>query len=330
MRDVKFIHADGTTTILNVSEKNFRKGRGKSLISFPDMYCVVDLETTGFDPNYDEIIEISAIKVVNNNVVDKFSSLTKLEHTDSISEYITKLTGITNDMIKDAPNLENVLTDFLNFVGNNIIVGHNINFDIRFLYDNCFYYFKKPFTNDYIDTMRISRKLLPDLNNHKLKTISKHYNIDYSNAHRGLTDCNITYNCFNSLKDEVLTQYNSIEEFTKIFKPLSAYNSFKNITTDKTDFDITHPLYNKVCVFTGKLDKMTRKDALQLVADFGGICGNSVTSKTNYLIMGDTDYSKNVKDGMTAKFKKAMDLKLKGQDIDIITENVFFDLIENN
>jgi len=64
--------------------------------------------------------------------------------------------------------------------------------------------------------------------------------------------------------------------------------------------------------------------------DIGGICGNSVNKKTNYLVLGNTDYSKNVKDGMTTKFKKAIELKLNGQDIDIITENVFFDLVENN
>lgn len=330
MKEVEFHHADGTTTIMSVSDKEIRKYKGKSLINFPDSYCVVDLETTGLDSNYDEIIEISAIKVINNNIVDKFSSLARLEHTDYLNDYIVKLTGITNDMLKKSSSLENVLTDFLNFIENDIVVGHNVNFDIRFLYDNCFYYFKKPFTNDYIDTMRISRKLLPDLNNHKLKTISKYFNIDYSNAHRGLADCNITYNCFNSLKEKAIAQYNSINEFIDMFKPLSSYNSIKNITTNKTDFDVTHPLYNKVCVFTGKLDKMTRKDALQLVADLGGICNNSVTTKTNYLIMGNTDYSKNVKDGMTAKFKKAMNLKLNGQDIDIITENVFFDLVKNN
>ena len=330
MQEVTFNHADGTTTIMNVSDKEIRKHKGKSLVDFPDSYCVIDLETTGLDSNYDEIIELSAIKVVNNKIVDKFSSLASLEHTSSLSDYIVKLTGITDDMLKNAPCLKNALSDFLNFIGKDVIVGHNVNFDIRFLYDNCFYYFKEPFTNNYIDTMRISRKLLPDLNNHKLKTISKYYNIDYSNAHRSLTDCEITYNCFNALKTEALLQYDSVENFTTKFKPLNSHISVKNITTENTNFDVTHPLYNKVCVFTGKLDELSRKEALQLVVDIGGICGNSVNKKTNYLVLGNTDYSKNVKDGMTTKFKKAIELKLNGQDIDIITENVFFDLVENN
>ena len=106
-------------------------------------------------------------------------------------------------------------------------------------------------------------------------------------------------------------------------KPVNA----KDITTDNTDFDETHPLFGKLCVFTGTLEKMTRKDAMQIVVDFGGQVGNSVTKKTNYLILGNNDYCSSIKDGKSSKQKKAESLKLAGNDIEIISENVFYDMI---
>ena len=103
--------------------------------------------------------------------------------------------------------------------------------------------------------------------------------------------------------------------------------SAKDIVTEKTDFDETHPLFGKTCVFTGTLEKMARKDAMQIVVDLGGLVGNSVTKKTNYLILGNNDYCSSIKGGKSSKQKKAESLKLAGNDIEIISENVFYDMI---
>ena len=99
------------------------------------------------------------------------------------------------------------------------------------------------------------------------------------------------------------------------------------MTTENTVFDETHPLYGKVCVFTGTLEKMIRKEAVQLVLDLGGICDNSVTKKTNYLILGNNDYCSSIKGGKSNKQKKAEELRLKGNDIEIIPEDVFYDMV---
>ena len=82
-----------------------------------------------------------------------------------------------------------------------------------------------------------------------------------------------------------------------------------------------------MCVFTGTLEKMSRKDAMQLVVDFGGSVGDNVTKKTNYLILGNNDFCQSIKDGKSNKQKKAEDLILKGHDIEILSENVFYDLV---
>lgn len=94
-------------------------------------------------------------------------------------------------------------------------------------------------------------------------------------------------------------------------------------------FKKDHPFYNKNCVFTDALEKFTRKDAAQIVCNIGGFCENNVTKKTNFLIVGDFDYSANIKDGKSSKLKKAEQLILAGQDLHIISENTFYDMLED-
>lgn len=82
-----------------------------------------------------------------------------------------------------------------------------------------------------------------------------------------------------------------------------------------------------MCVFTGTLDKMQRKEAMQLIADLGGIPGDGVTKKTNYLILGNNDYCKTIKDGKSSKQKKAEKMILEGADLQIVPEAVFYDIV---
>ena len=96
-----------------------------------DNYCVLDLETTGLSPNYDSIIEIGIIKVKENKIVDKYNSL--INPGFLINEYITSITGITNEMLKGKPKIIDLKKEVLNFIGNDVLVGHNISFDVSFL-----------------------------------------------------------------------------------------------------------------------------------------------------------------------------------------------------
>ncbi len=93
------------------------------------------------DPFYDEIIEISALKIIDNTIIDQFTSLIK--PLNEIDEFITSLTGITNDMVKEAPSIDKVLPLFLNYIGSETVIGHNVNFDINFVYDNNMFSFNK-------------------------------------------------------------------------------------------------------------------------------------------------------------------------------------------
>jgi len=110
-------------------------------------------------------------------------------------------------------------------------------------------------------------------------------------------------------------------------QPTKSGFSAKDIQASTTDFDVTSPIFEKMFVFTGTLERMTRKEAMQLVVDRGGLCGDAVNKKTNFLVLGNNDYCSTIKDGKSTKQKKAEQLKLAGCDIEIISENVFYDMI---
>lgn len=163
-------------------------------------YVVLDVETTGLKPDRDEIIELSAIKIRNNTVVNEFSRLIKPNHP--VSSLITDITGITNKMLKNAPRISEVLPLFLRFVGNDIIIGHNIvKFDRKFIENACSNLKLPAFNNDAIDTLCISRNLNLDTPNNKLTTLTEYFGINHKNAHRALSDCYATYELYEILKD---------------------------------------------------------------------------------------------------------------------------------
>ncbi len=311
-------------------KNNIRSGKGKSLISFPNDYVVLDLETTGLSPKDDEIIEIGAIKVQNGQTVEHFQTLCKPCY--EIDEFIEKTTGITNEMLSNAPNISDVLEDFMLFLGENIVVGHNVNFDINFVYDTTVKYMGKPFQNDFVDTMRIARRILPELPHHRLSDIVEHYGIKQETAHRALADCICTFECFEKMKEDIAKDDSAY--LKQRIQTTSKKTHFKNtsdlskITTENENFDCSHPLYNKYCVFTGELKRYTRIVAAQIVADHGGFCQNTVTKKTNYVVLGGYEGNKNFKGDKSSKHKKAEELKLKGQDIEVIPEDVFYDMLE--
>lgn len=303
-----------------------REQKGNSLLTFPDDFTIIDLETTGLDPTFDEIIEVGAIRVRNGDVTDTFSSLVKPEK--EVDAFITEITGITNEMLADAPSISEIFPDFLSFVSNDIIVGHNVNFDINFVYDTNSKLYNQYFSNSFTDTLRLSRRLLPELEHHRLKDLINHFEIDIERQHRSLDDCKATLECYNKLKSLAVEKYDTLDNFyienkSKCKKRLD----LSQIKTAVTEFDEDNPFFEKVCVFTGVLEKMKRSDAAQLVVDLGGICGNSVTKKTNYLILGNNDYCPTIRDGKSTKQKKAEELKLKGNDIEIISENTFYDML---
>ncbi len=156
------------------------------------VFTVVDIETTGTDTQYDKITEIGAVKIENGVIVESFQTLVNPEV--SISERITELTGIDDEMVKDAPTIDKVYPDFYKFVENTVFVAHNAEFDFRFLKNNgkALGYLLK---NEVVDTLYLSRKILPSLKNHKLNTVCDNYGIEFRH-HRALSDALATAELF--------------------------------------------------------------------------------------------------------------------------------------
>lgn len=173
--------------------------KGNSLFAFIDSYVVVDIETTGLSPRDNEILEIGAIKVDEYGEMSTFSTLIKVDFP--IPEFITQLTGIHDGMVMDeGVDIKEALESFDAFIGDAILIGHNVNFDISFLNDKYQKQLYKSLTNDYIDTLRLSRRLLPGLPNYKLNTVVQHLQIEYSGHHRALADVKMTLEVYESLK----------------------------------------------------------------------------------------------------------------------------------
>lgn len=174
------------------------RNKGKRLNNYVKDYIVFDLETTGLRPELDAIIEISAIKVENGDVLSKYSTLVNPEM--HIPASATAVNGITDEMVAAAPGLYTAVGEFLEFIGDSILVGHNIHtFDTNFIYDAAVSTMNREVRNDYIDTLYMSRKCLPQLAHHRLSDISEYFNIDISGAHRALNDCIMNQKCYEEL-----------------------------------------------------------------------------------------------------------------------------------
>ena len=175
---------------------------GDELDKYVSDYTVFDLETTGVSPQTDKVIEISAIKVRNGQAVDEFSSL--VNPMRNIPYGATRVNGITDEMVADKPVFEEVLGDFLDFIEDDILVGHNIHdFDMKFIHRDCEAFFRMFLGNDYIDTLPLARKCLPQLGHHKLTDLAMYYKISINGAHRALNDCRMNQLVFERLGAEL-------------------------------------------------------------------------------------------------------------------------------
>ena len=176
--------------------------QGKMKSQYVPDYVVFDLETTGTSTSYDQVVEISAIKVKNSTIVDEYSTL--VNPGIPIPIMASEVNGIYDDMVKDAPDFRKALGDFNDFVGDLPLVGHNIRkFDMIFICRDALKYFGKTIGNDYMDTLSIARAYLPGLGSYGLSVLARHYGIDSSGAHRALNDCRMNQALFECLAKEM-------------------------------------------------------------------------------------------------------------------------------
>lgn len=187
------------------------KAGGNLLDTYVADYVVFDLETTGISPKTDEVIEISAVKVKQGKVTDEFSTL--VNPKCRIPYGASRVNGITDDMVAEAPFFEQVLEEFLEFIKGFVLVGHNIaRFDMNFLYRDVEKYFERSLPNNYIDTLQMARRELPDLKHHRLTDLAEYYAISAEGAHRALNDCRMNQQVFEKMLNPVYKQESTAKD----------------------------------------------------------------------------------------------------------------------
>ncbi len=176
------------------------------------IYISLDLETTGFEPAFDQVIEIAAIKFQNNQIIDRFETLINPEI--EIPSMVSHITGINTELVKNAPTFSEIKQKLSEFLGNYPIIGHNIEFDLNFLEAKGI-----PILNKQIDTLKLSNILLNNLPSLSLETISTHLNIKHEHKHRAMSDASVCVDLFNILKEKITEiPKNTLDEIKTLIK----------------------------------------------------------------------------------------------------------------
>ena len=155
-----------------------------------ETYVVFDVETTGLSAVYDTIIELAGVKIKQGEIIDRFESFANPHHP--LAQITTDLTGITDDMVKDAPEIDDVLKDFHAWVKEDTLVAHNASFDIGFLNQGYKRIDYDKVQNPVVDTLELARFLIPELKNHRLNTLCKFLDIELTQHHRAIYDAEAT------------------------------------------------------------------------------------------------------------------------------------------
>ncbi|MAG39265.1 hypothetical protein CMO90_04230 [Candidatus Woesearchaeota archaeon] len=157
-------------------------------------YTVLDIETTGLSKYTNKITEIAAIKLKGKKVVGEYQTL--INPKTPIPSFITKLTGINDEMVKDSPIIQEALPDFLKFLGDSTLVAHNATFDHGFISYNAKKHLKNNMKNNRLCTRKLANRLLPNLPRKRLEDLCKLFNIKNEQAHRAMGDTKATVKIF--------------------------------------------------------------------------------------------------------------------------------------
>ncbi|MBN2696108.1 MAG: PolC-type DNA polymerase III [Bacilli bacterium] len=196
-----------------VDDESIKIANGESNQMLSDAtYVVFDIETTGLSVNYDTLIEIAGVKIKNGSIIGEYQSL--INPNKQIGAFYTNMTGITNLMVKDQPGLEKVLREFHNFSKDAILVAHNADFDLGFIYHNYKELGITDQTQPSIDTFMLAKVVYPDRNRYSLDQLSRYLKVQLTEHHRASHDARATMEIFlhmlKKLKKEGINRFQDI------------------------------------------------------------------------------------------------------------------------
>lgn len=160
-------------------------------------FTVIDIETTGLSKHYNKITEVAAVKVRGKRLYESYQTL--VNPKEHILHFITRLTGIDNDMVKEAPTINQVLPSFIEFLGQDVFVAHNATFDFGFIDQNLRSHHNCSLLNDRLCTRKLANRLFPELPRKRLGDICRFLDIDNLRAHRALGDARATAEVFTNM-----------------------------------------------------------------------------------------------------------------------------------
>ena len=193
------------------------------------MYTVIDIETTGLSRNYHQITEIAAAKVRKGRIIDSYQTL--VNPCMKIPSFITKLTGISDRMVKDAPLVNEVLPTFKEFLGKDVFVAHNATFDFGFLEHNLRVCHGHQLSNDRLCTRKLANRIFPELPRKRLGDLCSHLGVKNVQAHRAMGDVLATVEVFNHMNSILSSRGVSDVKDVLKFERSSVGNCRTNIKT---------------------------------------------------------------------------------------------------
>lgn len=222
-------------------------------------FLVVDIETTGISPTMNTITEIGALKVIDDQVVASYSQLINPQAT--VTQEITNITGLTNEMLEDKPVLADVFGEFITFSENLPLLGHNIMFDFSFLkyHGNILGY---DFERKALDTYKLASYYVPDLRSKSLSSLIEFFNIDREHAHRAYHDAKATYELFRIFKDEYMKQGEEV-----LFTPSVLHWKAKKTSpiTPRQKSYLTALIKQHQVVLDIQVDSLTKSEASRFI-----------------------------------------------------------------
>lgn len=256
---------------------------GKKLFTAINDYTVVDLETCGlYGEERKKVIEISALRFRDDKLTEKFSTLVNPEmHTPNEA---TLKNNITDEMVENAPVIKDILPDFIDFIGDDVLVGHNIEaFDYKIISKLSM----GAVSNSYIDTYRLAQRCLPELPNHKLETLAQHLGLSIDDMHRSEYDCILTQQLYVNLKPlcgkAISPNFYSLKPKTK-----SNY-SYAKVDPNFTD---NNPLLGKTCIVYGAFQQLSVDQIKHLFDVIGARYVDFFCYSADILILGSEMYKK--------------------------------------
>lgn len=289
---------------MNLRSQKYTWRRWSALTAITD-YIVLDVETTGFSSKTNQIIEVGMVKVSNGNVVDEYSSL--VAHDDPLSPSIKRLTGLSDEDFLGAPAFGDIAADLVKFIGKSVVVGHNVTFDLGFIetaLSAC-----RLYTGfSYLDTLQLSRRMFPDLPNHKLDTLKISLSLYDGPSHRALDDAKCTQSLFQCICD-LLKDTPYVDAIDACCTPIDNY-AFTPL-----DKPLDGKTFSLVGTYTFPYSALRK-----LIPASGGKIAPVLNNDVDYLVCGYIDELSDPDNKYEVIMEKAERLKADGAKLQLINE----------